>query len=341
MVDSLGGSLAAVTGLFRTPGIIGGTGFRLDIGDELAIALLIAAAVVWLRGAKVSGRVWAATAMYAGFWAAVAMVLGSLRPALDTAPRYFYPGVVFLIIVAAEIVAKPPKLNGRAWAVAGLIFASAATANAFQLHYAGRYVAHVSGLVRAELGGLELARGHVSNDFVPDAAAADIVGPVGIPGVHAGAYFAAVDKFGSPAYSSDQLTSVSAAESKAADAVLVRALGLALAPASGPLQGAAPHLLASQGGEAARAGNCLRLTPSAPGSYFVLLAEHPGLGFSAPGVPPGPAASVSIGRFSSTEDIPVGPIGGGQTLKLAIPSQPAGPWHVRVTPGAPVLACGL
>jgi hypothetical protein len=303
----------------------------------------VVAAVFWIRGATVSGRVWASLAMYFGFWIAVAMVLGTIRPALDTAPRYFYPGVMFLLIVAAEIFRVPPKLNGRAWTVAAVVFFSAATANAFQLHYAARYVADISGVVRAELGALELARGTVDGGFLPDAAGAEIIGPVGIPGVQAGQYFAAIDEYGSPAFSPGQLASGNELERKAADGILTRALGVAPVPAARLRPTATiAKPIEVVGGATSRQGDCLRFNPDSPGAYFTVAAAPPEIGVLAVDPAPGQIATLAVGRFADGEPIPIGAINGDQSYSMNFPplASPApGAWRVRIAPTAPILAC--
>ncbi len=347
LVDSLGGSLAAITGLFRTPGQIGGNVFRLDIGEPMAIGLLAFCAYWFVKGFRVERRAWAVIATYFAFWVAVAMVLGPARPDLATAPRYFYPGVVLLLMAGAAVVARPPRLSSRAWVVLGIVLVSALVANLFQYHYSARYVGQLSALVRADLTALDLGRGRIPDSFEPDGPAIrDAYGQAGITILTAGSYYAHEDEFGTPSYSVAELTGEGETVRKRADVVLASGLALALesVPALPPAAAKPPPVLVNTGVESIASGGCLGLRPGRPGSHLAIGVPASGLGFEAPaGAAPGtPAASVNLGRFAEGIYAAAGSVSAGSAATLSIPPDDANvPWKALVAPSAPLRVCAL
>ena len=120
---------------------------------------------------------------------------------------------------------------------------------------------------RGGLAGLEISRDRVAPDLVLDPENSDTG-----DAIDAGSYLSAVDAFGSPAYSSEQLVDAPEQARGAADRVLVNALGISLAAAGGPAPaGPAPDRY--RGERARRPGaGCVEISPDpASGQSLVQL----------------------------------------------------------------------
>jgi hypothetical protein len=200
---------------------------------------------------------------------------------------------------------------------------------------------------------MELARAEVAPGFRPE--------PNRAPDIVAGRYFQAIDRWGSPADSPEEILRRAEGPREAADIVLQQALRLRLGPAV-PASGPAPEAAAPPQGEVATRGSCLRFTPAGglsavdltlpPGGLRVAAGPEPvviqlrrfGSGFLANGAVPGAStfanARQAFGReLLSASTFQVQP---GRTRTLRIPPDRAPtPWSARLSTAGAVTACGI
>jgi hypothetical protein len=246
-------------------------------------------------------------------------------PATD--PKFVYPSCVFLLLILVEL-ARGLAPGRVGWAVVGGATVVALAGNLVALVHGADRLRAVEGRTAAELGVLELARGHVAPAFQPD--------PTEVPQVEAGPYFAAVDALGSPADMPSRLASRPADVRANADAVLVSALRLRLVHASAH-GGSPPHVEATSRGAIARDRGCLRFRPLRAGAYVDLTVPARGLGLEHAGAP----VQVRVRRFG--DGFPyatVGTLRPGESAVLAPPRDAAPqPWHARISTAGAVTAC--
>jgi hypothetical protein len=228
--------------------------------------------------------------------------------------RYMYPGAVAALVVAVEAARGIRFSHGALVALFG-VTAVSLVANIARLREGGEWLRSYSASVRADMTAIELARHRVDPAFAPSSGFAFFTG------LQAGQYLAAVDRFGSPAFTPAELKRQSEATRQSADYVLAAALDLKLTPLAA---GETP-------------GHCKRLRATGPA----------GVGFQAgaPGVVLRSAApaKVAVGRFATGAGVPVGSLAPQRPAALVIPADRSSlPWKVTVTPAQrPVAACEL
>ena len=328
--DGLASSLSSLLGL-ATP--------RNDTGLTPLVwgrpLLVVALALLGFRIAsarRVSRELAVVIAIAASLWALAALNADVLRDPSNG--RYQYMGAVFLLFVAAE-AARGIRLSRFATAGVLLVSVAATVSNAAALND-GATTQELQGVrERGELAGLEISRDRVAPDLVLDPENSDTG-----DAIDAGSYLSAVDAFGSPAYSSEQLVDAPEQARGAADRVLVNALGISLTAAGGPAPaGPAPEVIAGRATGGAGAG-CVEVSPD------------PASGLSLVQLPPGGAwienlrgAGVDLGlhRYSiEGEPVAVGKLAGGESGALPIPSDRATqPWTLAVSGPAALRVCAL
>ena len=328
--DGLASSLSSLLGL-ATP--------RNDTGLTPLVwgrpLLVVALALLGFRIAsarRVSRELAVVIAIAASLWALAALNADVLRDPSNG--RYQYMGAVFLLFVAAE-AARGIRLSRFATAGVLLVSVAATVSNAAALND-GATTQELQGMrERGELAGLEISRDRVAPDLVLDPENSDTG-----DAIDAGSYLSAVDAFGSPAYSSEQLVDAPEQARGAADRVLVNALGISLTAAGGPAPaGPAPEVIAGRATGGAGAG-CVEVSPD-PASGLLLVQ-----------LPPGGAwienlrgAGVDLGlhRYSiEGEPVAVGELARGESGALPIPSDRATqPWTLAVSGPALLRVCAL
>lgn len=183
-----------------------------------ALAALLAVAVGYAIARRVEAwrELVALSAMTLAYWASVAL----FRPPLDElASRYIYPGSAFLLLLMAFAYGRrriPPAAGAAVVVALALVVAS----QLGDLRDGARSLDRRAEFLGPSLGALELARGQVADDFVPE--------PTRAPGATAGRYFSATGVFGSPADSPDEIVRRPEEPRRAADIVSSRALGVRL-----------------------------------------------------------------------------------------------------------------
>lgn len=202
--ESLAVVLAAVTGLGAT---LSGEGLNptieldMDWGVPLALAAIVALAVRLSRGRLPVGF-WAALAALGTYWAMAALSLGPDRAPDES--RYILPGAILVFCVAANALVGVRLPRAGQLAVLVVVLVSVAT-GIRQLHDGEIVLRDYSLRSKAILAGIERAEGSVPDEYTPlaDPALHGSV-PAQLP-LRAGPYLEAVERFGSPAFSEQEL----------------------------------------------------------------------------------------------------------------------------------------
>jgi hypothetical protein len=298
---------ASADNLFATPGYVGeaaagAAGALFGLGPEWGRPLLLGLAVLLVlavrRGVLDLWRLAALVALPLAFWALTGIARADLHE--PAAPRYLYPGVVFLLLVAVE-AARGTRVASRAGAAALLVALAFVTlAHVGALRDGGGYLRDQATELDGALAAMQLAAPH---DLQPGFQPAPVVAPQ----IHAAAYLGAVQDLGSPAPAPAALPRLYERAREAADDTLARAYGVALAPAATPR------------------GACRRAPVDLP--------------LPAGGLVIAGAAKVQVRRYADVFR-PVGTVAAGaRALRVPRDASPT-PWQVRVSGAARVCAPG-
>jgi hypothetical protein len=315
VLDSLGSAIAALLGL-ATPveGIASPGG--LDWGRPLAV--LLGALAIWraYRIERIPRSLWVVLAIGLSFW-----ILGGfdLKPGrVPWASRYQLPGGAFVLLVAAELLRGVP-LSRRLLPPAVAVVAAAVASNVLFMHEAYSSYLSSTEIVRGNLTALEIARNTVDPAFFLEEEFAD----TGFDHIDAGSYFSAVDAYGSPAYTIEELEASPEPARFAADKVLLNALRVQLEPVP-------PAALPAKGCATAREAAPLSLPP---GGVVIAAGAQP-------------VADIKMSRFATPGEggLPVDfqtGVAAGQATKLAIPRDLSTvPWKLQLEGGAATV-CAL
>jgi hypothetical protein len=318
--DSVSQNLASLFGL-ATP--LGGKGTNPVGLDSGRVLLLIAVELAIWRPARLgwpSRWLWAVLAVGGAFWFLSALhVMPPLRS--PTTGRYQYPGAIFLLLIAAELL-RGARLDRRVLAAATAVTVAAGISGYIFLHDGYRLRRETSDTMRAQLAALEIGRGHVRRDL--------IVSFSPFVRFEAGSYFSAIDRFGSPAFSESQLAASGEADRLAADQLLAPAEGIKLGPV-------APG--AGQGSRSAARCHTLNGSQSGlalgPGSYTLAARRQPGATGWA-------GARVQAGRFAVQPSVHLGALDPGAAAALSIPPDKSSRrWRLYLPPTSAVSVCKL
>jgi hypothetical protein len=293
-------------------------GIGVDWGRPLVLIGLALIAYRLVRG-PASPRLYALLAAGAAFWGLTALFRAQLNAPLDS--RYLYLGAVLVVLIAVEMLGRV-AVTPRLAAVVAVLVAAAAVANFGPLRSGSVFLQDTSRYVQVELAALELAGPSVDPSFVPD--------PVRAPDITAGKYFEAVEQYGSPAASPDEIPTREEPERAAADDVLVKALAT-LGPRGEHGDGPRPAVEAASG-RVSNAGSCA----SAPSSLEVRLPPE---GLTVSGSLP-----VEVRLRSFAGGFPASPLGtvpARATYAVRIAPREGVTWHVRLSGSGSIRACGL
>jgi hypothetical protein len=304
VADAIAAPLASLVGLGASPvGIVPSAGW----GQALLVALVGLLVFRQLRKPGFFPGLWPVAAAAAASWGLTAV---NLAPGRDpTASRYQYAGAIFVLLLLANL------LQGSRWSrgaiVAGAVVTVLAVSTNLVVLEDGRdYLDGQTQLARAGTAAIEIASRTVDPDFqlTPERAGTPV-----LVDVSAARYLQAVDEYGSPAYSVDELAAASAAARRQADIVLAQALPLATATLPG-------------GYAASASAGCQAIEPGGGGEVPL------GPGTTRIEVPPGPAAELSLRRFAGDEyPVRAGSAPGDSTTALKIPADSAPqPWQLQV-----------
>lgn len=317
--DAVSANLVSLLGLATpftnkaTPNI-GGLGLGRFL---LLIALGLAAWRVWrMRGP--THWLWAALAAGGAFWFLTALNAFVLRTPSST--RYQYPGAIFVLLIAAELL-RGVRANKRVFVAATAVTVAAAVSGVIFLHDFYNLRRAASDDLRARLAAVEIGRGHEPRNLI-------ISFHLLVPRP-ARSYFSAVDAFGSPALSEEQLARTDETGRAAADRQLVSAEGITLsAPPAGV--GSGPRA----------AGDCHRLNGGssglalAPGRYVLSERKLPGA--------PQPDTAVLAARFADQPALDLGVLQPGARATISFPKDSSNRrWRLYSTLVGAVTFCNL
>lgn len=221
--------LSAVAGVFGASGVGEGAPYNLSAGYVLLGLLSIA--VVWRvrTGPRLEREIWVPIALALSFWGLVGMATSADRP--PEASRYLYPSAAFLLLFVLELTRH---IRATPWIVLGAcaVLAVSLIPNLVNLKRQADRIRGFAAGERAELASLELLRGEVPPATLPAVTINAGVLHVGAgwPPISPSRYFAAVDRYGSPALSVEQLATASEGQREAADRVLLGANDLSVEP---------------------------------------------------------------------------------------------------------------
>jgi hypothetical protein len=292
-------------------------GLGAEWGRPLALAL--AALVAW-RALTLVHRPWRLAVLVAlplVFWALTGLARATFgEPA---APRYIYPGALFVLLVLVETGAglRPSR---RALALVLALLAGITAANAGRLLEGGGWLRDRQASIQGALAATDLAGPAVPAGFQP--ALQDS------PQITAGAYRAVRSRLSPPPA---DLTRAPRHARTGADAALLRLGAVALRPGGGA--SGAPAVAAAAGVTTAPAGGCLRATGD---GELTVPVPAGGLAIAASG---GDVA-VAVRRYGDGPvDLATVRQGATQTVTARADRSPA-PWLAKLKITGEARVCG-
>jgi hypothetical protein len=306
--------LSAVAGVFGASGVGEDAPYNLSAGYVLLGLLVIAVAWRVRNGPRLEREIWVPIALALTFWGLVGMAASPDRP--PEASRYLYPSAAFLLLFVLELARGTRATPGIVLVAAGALAVSLIP-NLVNLKQQADRIRASAASERAELASLELLRGEIPPASLPavtiDAGVLHVGD--GFPAISSSRYFAAIDRYGSPALSQGQLATASEGQRQAADRVLLDAGDLSALRA--------PARLASraEGCRAARAG------PGGVESTF----QVPPAGLVVEALGSASAVSVAARRFGAAYQSLDLPAGAGALLLRPGAGQGGRPWSVLVS----------
>jgi len=329
VAGSLSAVLASIFGL--VPGGTPPVG-PMTWGPALAVAFVLAAWWRVSRGDGMSPRLWALVAIPLVFWSLAAMNAGPART--PEASRYLFPGAVMVLLLSAELL-RGVTVPLRIGAIMAVIVCFSIWSNVGALRDGADFMREQSDFARAATAALEISRDRVPLEMTLDAS----TGTPYLGTVSAGAYFSAVDAFGSPAYDEPRLEQASDAARGGADVVLARAYGLSVDAASTlRARGQRPVVLGSTAASATGHGSCVRVVPR-PGVPIDIQLPVGGAGLR---FVTGDPTDLRLRRFADTPTVGLDSARTGSPVVLRVPSDRSRkPWVLRATAANPFRVCGL
>ena len=322
--------------VFGAPGYVAdaaagaaGALFSLDMnwGRTLAVAGIVALLASLHRRGTASWRRLALIAAPLAFWGLTAIARGQFgEPA---APRYLYPGVVFLLLIAVEAAAGI-RLSRGALVVAALLVGFAVLGNAGKMREGAGFLRDESTALNGALAALPLVAERVTPDFQPD--------PGTAPQIRAGAYLDATRDLGSNAPSPKALPGLYERARARADESLRRALTPRLVPAV-TVGDTAPDVEGSKAASVARRGGCQALTTTGGTATADVVVPRGGLVLRSRTAP----VRITLRRFSDGfGGQPITAAAGGAALWLQLPSDASPvPWRAQLTFAGSLRACSV
>jgi hypothetical protein len=189
------------------------------------LVLALCCTGVWiLRGGRPSRWIAVPITAALAFWALTGLSFVPGREAV--ASRYQLIDAALLMVIAAEVL-RPVRLRGWRTTVLVAIALAVVISNSFSLRSGYRFLRDQSTYAKAEIGALEIARGHTSPDLGPTDALT--LNPY-VGAITAGRYFDETDEHGSIAHlSPSEISAAPLAARVNADGVLISAYRIRLA----------------------------------------------------------------------------------------------------------------
>ncbi|HET9164269.1 MAG TPA: hypothetical protein VFN89_12605 [Solirubrobacterales bacterium] len=315
--ESMAATLGALTG-FATSVEGAPSPPGLDWGRPLTVVL--GGLAVWhlYRLERVPRSLWVVLAIAIAFWLFGGIAVKPGR--VPWASRYQYPSAALVILVAAGMLSGL-RLDRRLLPAALIAVAISLAGNVLLIKQSYDAYLSTSQLIKGNLTAMEIARNTVDPAFFLEEEFAD----TGFDHIDAGSYFAAVDDFGSPAYTIAELQSAGEPARFAADKVLLNALRIQLEPIP---RSAVPS------------SGCTTVGDSEP---FTVPAGGVAIAAGAQ-----PVTDIRMTRFATPGEnapLPVdfqAEVGAGEATRLVIPRDlaPEVPWKLQLE-GGPATVCAL
>lgn len=286
-------------------------------GRPLILALIgLAIAWKWWRPG-ISPFFWRVAAATTSYWLLAAFNFIPGREA--TSNRYIYAGVVFLVMMAADLL-DGARLGRRALIIVFVVAVCAVLPNIALMKEGSEVLKTQSELTRSNTAVIEIARRTIPPEMVMDP---EITGTLANVAIIPGPYLEVSDEHGSPAYTPDELVEGSSLAQHWADVFLSKALPLSfeMLPNRPMADGACTDL----GGRTSTDSEA----EFGPGPVTVAAG-------------PDADAKVIARRFSTAEfPVELGVVPAGEVAKLTIPRDEAPqPWHVKIESRQAARVCG-
>jgi hypothetical protein len=278
-------------------------------GATLLVVVVAAVGYRQLRRPGFDPGLWPAAAAALANWFLTAF---NQMPGRDpTSSRYQYASCILILLVLSNLLAGM-RASRRAVLLGAGVTLLAIAPNLVVLKDGSDFFKAQSVLTRADTAAIEIAHRTVSPAFE---LGPEVAGTPSLIDIFAGKYLEAVDEYGSPAYSEEELATAPAEGRRQADIVLSQALPLSTESRPGAYD-------AGSGGE-----NCVAVDGTDPANETAL---SPGL--TRIEVAPGPEAHFTLRRFAEGEfPVPTAAAAGESTTLLRIPRDASRrPWHLHV-----------
>jgi hypothetical protein len=334
-----GGGKESVDNLLSTPAYVAeaaaaATGAVFGLGTEWGRPLVLALGALLVlalrRGATDPWRLAALIALPLVFWGLTGLARADLHE--PGAPRYLYPGAIFILLIAIE-AARGVRVSREALAALLAVLLFATISNVGLLRNGAGYLRDQTAELDGALAALQLAAPNgVPPQFRPQ--------PTVAPQIFAGSYLDAVKDYGSPAPAPQELPSLFGRGRAAADGTLRGAYAIALAPAPAKPAGPAPAPEGAVATQTTAKGACLRARPQSSAGTLDLNVPAGGIQIASDGG----GAKVFLRRFG--DQFPPDAVGevaeNGRPVALKIPADAStAPWRARLAVSGPVRVCGL
>lgn len=308
VAEAMAAAVGSVFGLGTNP--VGGSTDPVW-GRSILVALVVIFGYRQYRKPGVTPGFWPVAAAAAANWFLAAFnEMPGREPA---ASRYQYVGAIFVLMLLANLL-RDVRFSRRALIVTGAVTVAAVATNLVVLKDGRDFFLENTILTRSDTAAIEIARRTVDPEF---ALTPEVAGTPVLIDISAGKFLTAVDEYGSPAYSPEQLASAPEQGRRQADVVLGQALPISTGTSNG-----------AYGPESA-AENCVPL-PAGSQSPTSEVRLSPGL--TRIELAPGPRVGFSLRRFAVGE-YPVATEGapGDSVTVLRIPrDESRRPWYLHV-----------
>lgn len=317
VADSMAVAVAGLFGLAESP--LSGP-VEPAWGRPLLVALVAVFAYRAVRRPGFPPGFWPIAAAAATNWFLTAFNASAGRAPVSS--RYQYMGAVLILLLLANLL-QDVRIGRRALAVGAAVTAIVLSVNLIYLRDGRDVLMLQSVYTQSDLGAIEIAKRTIDPEFSLNT---EVAGTPTLVNVQAGKYIAAVDEYGSPAYTPAELAAAPDYGRRQADIILGQALPLSTFTRLG----------AYDPGDAGE--NCVAVPGGArPASELRISA-----GLTRIELAPGPRAEFSLRRFA-TGEYPVVTEGapGGSVTTLRIPRDraPRYPWYLHIAASQPARVC--
>jgi len=309
VADSIAVAVGALSGLGVEP-----VGEAADPvwGRAILVALVVVLGYRQLRKPGFFPGLWPVAAAAGANWFLTA--LNAFPGREPTASRYQYAGAIFILMILANLLKDVRLSKGVLW-IAAVVTIAAVGPNLVTFKNGSDVLKREAVLTRSDTAAIEIARRTVDPGLQLNP---ELAGTPSLVNIFAGGYLNAVSEYGSPAYSTTELSSAPEEGPRHADIVLANALPLSTLTHPGAYN-------AGSGVE-----DCVSL-PAGGGTPTSEVQLSPGL--TRIELAPGPHAAFTLRRFVAGE-YPVTTKGapGNSVTLLRIPRDyaPQYPWYLHV-----------